>query len=262
MIEKIVTFARKKLQIEPSAKVLHFNPGANGLDRFGNRMFTSPNLAYFDNQNNLVKAGVLLSKKGEKFLISHPGIIGDIDTALDKLENQGMAEDEKKKGVQIGKHRLRYLVSGGQSNVYILEIGKKKYIVKTQIDSHDDHLLVDRFQPYINEMLQIQSISADLKERLKELKVQFPSFLFASGQACLVEFEEGQKSEAPKGLLSFNRFQSIFKLVGEYINHQMSINDPLWKHIWTESKYDDFIARKDGTLVFIDPFAYSEKNHL
>lgn len=260
MIEKIVTFARKKLLIEPSAKVLHFNPGANGLDRFGNRMFTSPDLAYSDNQKNLVKAGVLLSKKGEKFLISHPGIIGDIDAALDKLGNQGMAEAEKKKGVQIGKHRLRYLVSGGQSNVYILEIGKKKYIVKTHIDSHDEYLLGDRFQPYINEMLQIQNIGTDLKDKLRKLKVKFPNFLLASGQACLVEFEEGEKSHTPNNMDSFRRFQSILRLIGEYVNDQISINNPLWKNIQVEDKYDDFIERKDSTLVFIDPFAYSEKN--
>lgn len=60
---------------EPNATVRHFAPEKGQRDRFGNRLFVSRNLAYLDGVGKEVKAGILISPEGQKFITQNLGIL-------------------------------------------------------------------------------------------------------------------------------------------------------------------------------------------
>ncbi|MDP2671204.1 MAG: hypothetical protein Q8P13_01955 [bacterium] len=257
-------------ELKPTdAPVKHFTPvEGSSRDRFGNRVFESPKLGYLDRENDEVRAALLVSEEGERFIKSNPGILKDIEEGLLKLE---YARDEGSNPVYFdstdlpkGNHLSRYS-QGNQSNVYLLEVKGEKYILKTHRVSAPHYQ--DARQPYINEMLQTQEMAADLKEDFEKLNMRMPDFLFASGQVSLVRFEEGNIPE--DSLLDTERFKQFAAIANRYLSTKE--DQDLWKKIWAddldevlvhETKKSNFVETEDGSLVWIDPFFYEENDPL
>lgn len=254
-------FHDSTLSDNQDAKVLHVEVGENARDRFGNRLFTSSNLSYSDREGNAVKAGILISKEGEEFIKSNPGIMNDIDTGLRHFSSVGYAPTS---GIfTVGEGRtMRYLSSGWQSSVCLLEVNGEKYVVKT---GRNQKQTENSSQPYINEMLQVQALDLDLGSKLAEIGVRMPKFMFASGQVSCAKFEEGV---TPKGDEIAALAPTLATLVRNYIREEKKKTE-LWKNITPDTieglmsrpfsylKAKNFIKKPDGTKVWIDPLYYN-----
>lgn len=241
------------------ATVRNFTPEKGGRDRFGNRLFLSKELAYRDGTGETTKAGILISGIGQEFIRANTGILKDIAHGLAKLETNG--ETRSGEIVDLGNGRtLESKETGGQSNFYILTVGPEKYAVKTQAARSET---TGAAQPYLNEMLQTQSLGLDLKDELFELRVEFSKFLFASGQVSVTRYEEDEKNYES---LNIDRLTDIKTTVLGYILEKRVDQDPLWDNINVDlplgtlkgvvTALHNFRTRADGTLVWIDPFLY------
>ncbi|MFA6016709.1 MAG: hypothetical protein WC744_01320 [Patescibacteria group bacterium] len=250
------TFAKNQFTFNPDATPFkHFIPENLGHDKFGNRMFASPNFSYLDRENQPTKAGILISRLGDEFIKANPKILIDLDRAFEKLENTELPSEARKKGVGVGsKGTLKLLTVGGQSNVYLLEIGSQKYISKTKRpSSKKEEFLSNVNQPYINEMLQTQNLEFDLREELKQFNINLPDYLFASGQVSLVKFEEGKECYLPS---IYDVIRGLEQVVRNYILKQRKSNNKLWNGIVVDSRFDNFLEKGDGKIIWIDPFRY------
>ena len=109
-------FGSSKLIKEPKAKILHFKPNPEtGRDKFGNRIFTSPEFAYQDREHHLNKAGLLVSQEGEVFIKSHPGLLKNLDHTLVVAQK----DNDPNKEYHLGENIiLYYLAKDNQSLVY------------------------------------------------------------------------------------------------------------------------------------------------
>jgi len=250
---------------DPNTQVKHFEPILNARDRFSNRIFSSPNFAYRDREGEKVKAALLVSLEGEEFIRANKDVLNDIDKGLSFMQRLSLADKNgKQRRIDLGTGRsLSYLTSGGQSDVYLLETQTGRYVVKILKPNRARD--TDASQPYINEMLQVQSIKTDLKGQLDRLGVEMPTFLFASGVVSCTEFVDGVIPE---------RFEvspvsgSLKDIVRRYADEKRKTNS-LWKKIAADIttpagnnkdilKTDNFIKRKkDGKLVWVDPLYYS-----
>jgi hypothetical protein len=224
-------FLEGQLKEDRSASLPNFKPEKNGRDMFGNRIFTS-SLGYQDANEQVTRAALLVSEKGQIFLKNNPGILDDVDRGIRVLaeEMEGLGDhyvNEYKFRVMLSKgRRLTRAGGGNQSEVFLLENGSEKYIVKAPKS------LSSRFtrysQPYINEMLQTQAIQEGLRSEASEAGVFIPDFLFASGHISCVEFIEGKKEieEADRSKLIV-----FFKNVTDFVNIKRWSGDPLWKGV-------------------------------
>lgn len=257
-----IRYKPKDLFPSPEAVIEHFQPDAWGKDRFGNRFFSSRDLAYTDRSDqHSVKAGLLVSPAGENFIKTNPHILRDISRGLATATGDSFA-GYPKDFVEISPGRkIKHLNSGGQSAVFIMETGESKYLVKIKKGVAPG--FVDVTQPYTNEMLQVQSLAADLEPNLKELGVRLPDYLFASPVVAVRKYEEGEESTE----VEINeKFRQLNELVRNYISDQRSNGNSLWKHILVDMRSplgdlrtQNFIRNHQGELVWIDPVYYSSK---
>jgi hypothetical protein len=249
----------KKGQGKPNENFIREN-GAK--DRFGNQYITSKEFSYFDNAGQENSAGILISPDGQKFIADNPRILHDIEKGLISFANySGNIYDFK---IDLGQGRsLQFVVSGSQSQFYILKINDQKYAIKVHLsETAEGHRKID--QPYINEMLQTQAVAADLKNDLERLGIKMSSFLFASGQVSCTKYEEeGDRSNVVVRVV-VEKITELFNLVDRYINGKKKERNPLWNHIEIdfhmnpETMFRNFIFKKDGSIVWIDPFLYQE----
>lgn len=260
------------LRNNPRALVLHYEPlPGSKSDRFGNRLFVSPDLSYVDREGQNIKAALLISSRGEGFVKEHPGILSEIDSALAVFnpeiitaESQRLAQVELKKGGLLRK--LSADKQGHQSITYVLEIGDKKYIIKTPGLPFGKNYR----QPYLNEMLQIQSVSTDLNPLLNDCGVRLPANLFASGQVLCEEFEEGRSlaglNEGATDEIS-SRIRRFRIGLEEYVGNKRKQGVALWKDIKLDTggkkfgviKVKNYLLGDDNILVCVDPFYYDPK---
>jgi hypothetical protein len=256
------------------AKVKHFTPEKGEWDRFGNFLFVSNDLAYLDGLGDKVKAGILISPEGGKFIKQNPGIINEIDNALSILETkEGKNVPYKSVNLSSGGN-LQAITTGGQSNFYILTMkNAERYAIKTHAPTRKSKLAEDLIiefnlhQPYINEMLQTQALATDLKNELDSLHVKMSSFLFASGQVSCTRYEEDEKPYLSK-LFDLNRkFLKELKSIALTYIEKRSKDNSLWDFIYVDLETDsaegldksasNFRTKADGTLVWVDPFKFS-----
>lgn len=244
-------------------KILHFEPTINGRDRFGNRIFTSQTYSYTDRENQLVKGGLLVSEIGLLFLKNNPQFLKIISAFLDTADEQSDPE----RIIAINENcKARFLAKGGQSLVFMIEIGNSKYILKTERAKKESEKF-NPSQPYINEMLQSQSVSEDLKHELKELGIEMPEFLFATGQMSFIKYAEGETLQNEDNIFLSDKINKLGEVVQKYIQDRLNEGVTLWNNIridirkWHNSSInlENFIKKKDGTVVWIDPFYYLEK---
>ncbi len=244
------------------ALLKHFKPEKEGRDRFGNRLFVSNDLAYLDGSKDLVRAGILISQQGDQFLKQHPGILGKLSHALAVLEeSNGMNMKDQVFGLP-DEGALQVVTIGGQSNVYFLTLGQEKFVIKTHVSSDRRNYRPDIHQPYINEMLQTQELAESLKDEFSRLKVKMNTFIFASGQVSCTLYEEDDKNY---DALSRERLDNIKSVALGHILEQRYEGNPLWDNVDIDlppppkgaiTALNNFRTRKDGTLVWIDPFVY------
>ena len=169
-------FAKDFLHQNPKAPLLrHFIPVTEAgakipRDRFGNRVIASQASSYFDREGTETKAGLLMSIEGEEFIKSNRGILSDIDKGVHTII-QGEKEGSSGSSVNLD-HGGNLTVfspdtSPKQSKHFILDLKGEKYLVKikNREQNYDDS---DITQPFVNEMLQGQSIGTDhfINERL------------------------------------------------------------------------------------------------
>ncbi len=272
-------YTRELFPNDSRAGIAHFKPEENGRDRFGNRLIPSglfskdgKGLAYLDGAGINIKAGILISPDGEDFIKENPGILKWIDQGLAIFEKGNklnttqtkiILEDDDKNPVGA----LEYIKSGGQSNFYILVVGGKKYAIKTHRDRKFGEAKESISQPYINEMLQTQSVAHDLERRLADLNVKMANFIFASGQVSCTSYEENASNYLK---LTFEIIRQLQFYLNIYLSMKRdSSNNPLWENVRVDLEvYNDyhemtvnlcrknFISRADGELVWIDPFIH------
>lgn len=233
-------------------------------DQFGNRIFHSTKYWYFDNEYNERIAELLISTEGKKMIQAHRGILHDIERGmLIMMTERQTGSLQNKKRAELGDNRRMSLVSqGGQSLVYLLEIGDKKYIIKRKAALASG--LANVSQPYINEMLQCQTLAHELKTELERSKISLVPFMFASGKTSCVEFIEGAHPSEEELMSALTKNNLLHKLV-TFLEVKRT-TDPVWKNIQFDLlnnleqklKTDNFIKRVDGSLVWIDPFYYLE----
>lgn len=317
---------QRNLETNPEVSIRHFKPLEGGRDRFGNRFFKSPELAFTDREGEKSKAGLLLSKTGEEFIKNNPGILRKLEEGLIELEKTAdVSEEEREKRFERERKRggwdmsrkrsivervvpadimeifsdlyrgvtrnlgdqvrhikdkaeekmrvldigegatLSYLFEGAQSRVYVLDIKGDRYIIKVKRgDISDDALREHYAQPYINEMLQLQEMRTDLHDLMEQNHVSLPEFLFTSSEVSCVKFEEGkmvlQHGDYGELIHQLDR-KGFNKKVVEYVGEKRR-TEPLWSNIIVDRekndqlKYDNFIFKPDGHLVWIDPLLY------
>jgi len=247
-----------------AAPIKHFTPedSSDGIlrDRFGNRLISSPTIAYLDKEEDPVKAAVLISREGEALIRKAKGLLKPIEQALveSDIPNPSRVLQGETLVFEFGERaRLErmYELDGGQSNISILELeGEKLVIKKIQIMP----TLTDFFtnQPYINEMLQVQSIAYDLREELAEAGFVMPTFLFATGQVCGVRFEQGPRPDSQK---IQEKLPGVIAFVEPYIEEQLSGGNMLWKDTLLDERirirqdYSSYVDRPDGKIAWVDP---------
>jgi len=149
----------------------------------------------------------------------------------------------------------------GQSQIWILEIGSEKFVIKYKKAANTPS--ADISQPYFNEMLQSQALGQDLTQELAAEGVEMPTFLFASGQISCIRFEEGRH---PNETLLHDKLERFLPVVDNYISNQKS---QLWAGIHSDAigqtfaptttviKTDNFIQRPDGIMVWVDPLYFA-----
>lgn len=271
-------FRQRELHVNAAAPVRHFIPEAQVTeeqlpnipqDRFGNRVFASADKAYLDRLGNETKAALLVSAEGESLIRSHPGILSGIDAALHRLDSNRAerASVITRNNRHIGTISL-YTDLGSQSDVYLLHLGPETYVIKKH--RQDQTTKENGRQPYINEMLQAQSLAADLHDQFVQAGIVMPTFLFASGQLSCTRFEEGSEPR-PRHLKA--PLSTLLPQVNAYIAQKQREGDPLWSKIKLDSsgrqtrfssledmlrnlRTSNFIKRKDGKIVWIDPFYF------
>ena len=246
----------KKRQGKPNENFVR-EKGAK--DRFGNQYLTSKEFSYGSNGQE-TSAGILISPEGQKFIAEHPKILHDIDKNLACLESG--SEMDATHGIFFDHNQSCFLqkkAKGSQSNFYVLALGQEKYAIKTHVTHNLIRKKID--QPYVNEMLQTQSISQDLKSELEDLNIRMSSFIFASGQVSCTKYEE--KSGDYSKITSF-RLTKFFNLLSSYIKKKQKERDPLWQNIIVDSNGNletilrNFIVERDEEMVCVDPFIYEE----
>lgn len=247
-----------------------FKPEANGRDRFGNRFFPAKDFSYLDREERMNQAGILVSQEGENFISSNPGILRDISQGLAKLEPRGDGVVLNKK-VDVGDGRtLGRIKSGHQSNVFLLTIGEKKYVVKTHIPKKLHQYQKDFYQPYVNEMLQVQSVATDLGRQLRMHNIAMPTFLFASGQVSCSVFEQREEKRTLSYRELEQRVREFTQTLRLYVSGQKAKKVSLWnnieidgmsRHSRLDGSHENFITREDGVIVWIDPFIYDNEDY-
>lgn len=247
------TATRPKDLFSSSETVIeHFQPDESGKDRFGNRFFPS---------KEGLASGLLVSPAGEKFIKTNPHILTDLSQGLALATSDSFA-GYPKKFVDIGPGRkIRYFDSGGQSAVFIMDVLGSQYLVKLKKAPAPG--LGDATQPYINEILQMQSLAKDLAPNLEELGVRLPDYLFASPTVAVRKYEEG---EEPKEEEIREKFIKLGTIVTNYIAEQKNLGNSLWDNIAVDMKSPlgdlqtkNFIRKTSGELVWIDPVYYQDK---
>lgn len=244
--------------IFPEAPLRHVEQDARTTkrDRFGNRVFSSPDRAYSDRESKTTKAALLVSEPGQELIQQHKGILQDISRGLElvcpKRERDYL--DLPEDPVSIGPNRwLQFKGFGQQSTVFQLTINSERYAIKAH--RPDTGL----YQPYVNEMIQLQTLATECKDALAGLHVDLPTFLFASGQVSCTEY-------VPHPAQLDESFEPAHYALAEtfsvFIRQQKEGGNALWKDIYVDTMHhrklprSNYRQRDDGTIVWVDPVAY------
>ncbi len=258
-------FADKDLQLLFRPKFKHFKPINNGRDQFGNRLFSARKQGlyapgYVDREGKQYKAVLLISPEGEKLIKHNPGILNDIDrgvTAINNWESSIVLSENPKRS-------LSKIWSEYNNRLARLQLGENEYLLKWL----NQEKLVDKYlayQPFINEMLQVQEVQKKFGEELlrEDVNVILPTYFFASGFLLCKTYESGKPASPEPKILE--RIDKALYIVMEYVWKQTEVKGSLWENVhfdtqdWitgTMVRTNNFILRPDNKLAWVDPFTY------
>lgn len=239
---------------EGDSPVAHFSAVDGVHDRFGNRIFTSPDLVYSVKNIFETRAALLVAPEGQQFIRENHGILREIESGLMEL---GPIRGKDGAEVTLGPNRsLQSWKSGLQSNVDVLTVDGQSFVLKTHRGGKPNTIS----QPFMNEMLQIQAVQTDLGSDLRQLNVSLPRFLFASGQLSLQVFEEGSEPQMEE---VEDIAYELAGLMENYVKTQREEDNPLWSKVNSDIvkfypfetvRIDNFLKKEDGSFVLVDPF--------
>ncbi len=259
-----------ELKVDPKATILNFEPGVDGRDEFGNRVFSS-HLSYLDRQDRKVKAALLVSREGEFFIRENKGVVRDIDLGINSFAKKMISDDlvlDQLRGqsIEITPDRtMTMLDSGGQSAVFILDVSGPvigKYIIKT------GKLLTAEYskmgQPYINEMLQVQTLNKIFGDKFKMAGFRLPQFLFASGHVSCSLYEGNFGNINMDDYKNFRKNRKLNRELRSFIAARHREGDLLWDGVDFDltgnSKFLPLsnMVSKGNLAVWVDPFIYTK----
>ena len=259
-------------------------------DGLGNRIIASKELAYETTEGRLAKAALLVSPAGEAFIKCNPGILRDLNNGLVEIEKFHKSEYEKSiaslstadyylahklprewKQLSLGRD-IYPLSEGSESYVYVLRVSEnteadppsyKYYTIKTaKYENKVSKNTID--QPYINDLLQNQTLTKERGSELNEIGVHVPEQYFATSELICTEFTPAQERKTQD---SDARMYAAITIAEDMINEKKSSNDNLWANIYPDYLQLDysmpngnFMTQRDLTLSWIDPFV-KFKNH-
>ncbi len=184
-------------------------------DRFGNRVFSSRKNAYFDREGNENRSILLVSPDGQDLLRSTPGILKTLEQFLahsgPRLEQHRVIIDKEAHTILEGRGRIEYLAGGNQSLVYRVDIDDRSFVLKIHLPHSNVH------QPYVNEMLELQSFGTDCAHDLSSLGVALPRVFFATNDVILEEFVP---NELPRSEEFRATFYAAATTADEYLESQ------------------------------------------
>jgi hypothetical protein len=254
--KSVRSFAQDTLVTGQGAEFPYFAPVAGGRDRFGNRLFTSPDLVYPNREGQLVQAALLVSPEGDQLIKRHPRILREINAALITLNHPTTFRIP----YEMGQGRtIEWRTQGGQSLIYRMDLEEDSYILK-RARPKERQAEYNPSQPYINEMLQCQAMAADLKQEFDRLGIHLATFLFASGHIACTKYE-GKDWPRPEDFGT--RGGAFSNVIRNYIQQQQEKGNTLWHNIKPDItgilgiKHVNFIQKTDDSIVMIDPFYYS-----
>ena len=235
--------------IKPDAPSPFFEPvEGSHLDRFGNRLHLSPQFAYKNREDVLIRAALLVSPIGRKLISVHRGILRRIEDALTE-DPEGTAPSRSlADGVTLSP--MEDL--GFNSIPRRLDVDGKSYVIKTPRPIPPDQRKVNQ-QPYIAEMLQIAALSRDLENDFQRYGIDLCIPIFASGQVSCAEFIDG---DLPRDSFFETHCVWLYKKLTEYINGQVSSGNLLWKNVNVDTSNGNFKRTGDGRHTWFDPLFY------
>lgn len=251
-------YISSELTTNTNVTIPNFSPGENGKDAFGNRAFSSQ-LAYFDRFGQLAKAALIVTELGQSFLTSHKGVLRDIDGGLwrfSELFSKGfVSNSDERPTISLSESRtLTWIGGDGQSKVFLLQQGEERYIVKTNLSM--SKIFTRYSQPYINEMLQVQSLSEDLANILGKAGLRFQEYLFATGYMSCTKYVE--VNDEPVKMTA--DIKMAIRVINAYIKLKHSKNDPLWKgvslDVTSELQFGTNATQIGNEVVWFDPFYF------
>lgn len=231
-------------------------------DQLGNLAITSPAYSYYKYTNVLTNnnegpsysfqktdethhAQLLITTEGRKIIRRNPGVLRSIELYA-SIFDRTQADYGKNIMYTDSNISIKPIYSPGRfSSVHILETEDEKFAVKTPKGSIPVY--------YYNDMRQIQVIQKELGGQLLDLGVLLPTYLFASRNISCTKYEAG---DSPAGYFTREFFIHVQNLAENFISKQ---KDPLWKGVFADAydngiiRYENFVLRDDGKLVWIDP---------
>lgn len=267
--------------IPSSSEVLFFEPNENGHDRFGNRLF-SEEVIFHDVDGKPQKSSMLVTPNGELFLQYNPGIVKDIDHALQTAIQALKPEDivdlpDTETSIPSARttespHRIlsvprdhrtiEYFRSGNSSHAFKLYMEHATYVIKVRRGGrdtpHDSEL-------YSSELLQLAQLHEELSDDFLDTGLRLPSVLFSTPNLICMQYEDGTNALT---LPDPAPFVAIFRAAEQFVDGKRDMGDPLWEGIhidWKSDQEDDLkkitqqnIIQTKEDFVWIDPFYRAE----
>ena len=259
-------FADKDLQLLFRPKFKHFKPTNNGHDQFGNRLFSARREGlyaptYIDREGKKYKAALLISSEGEKLIKENGGILNDIDQGILAINHSEWEVYPSKKHPERSLHKIW---TEAHTHLARLRIEKNEYLLKW-LDQEKLAEQLYAYQPFINEMLQMQDLQKRFGEQLlqKDINVILPTYFFASGFLVCKSYEPGEPPSATPEIVK--RIDKAMETVMQYVWKQREIKGSLWENVHFDTadwftgrmiRTNNFILRPDNKLAWIDVFAY------
>lgn len=274
------------------------HPYSKDLKKYGNKIITSTQLGYFDREGRALNAMIAITSEGQELLKEIPILLNMINTGLAQINspiatfvtpdlveiNFSNSKEysvakykvnvvrfsldlvSKSESVSNPKYQLKIsrLLEGAQSRTYRIIVSKGKssydFVSKTPAFIRDLFDTIKDFrQPYLNELLQIQEISFDMKSDFAKVGIRLPTVYFSSNGISLVKFagdEHLLPDAEPDGLYE------LVDNVGKYISQKAQTNG-LWKNIRIDAydaegalRWNNFVKDKQGNITWVDPFYY------
>lgn len=228
-------------------------------NKFGNERLRSSILTQ-NKENRFLHSDILVSQKGKEFIDKNRGVLSNLDDLFAKLQEEKTSFKDFNSAFSDGSF-IQYIDSGNNSNVFKLTMRSgDEYAIKTKRPDAKK-----TWQPYDNEMLQVQLLKLHLKKTLNLVNADLPEYLLASSDITIREFVDGERSATT----DTKPLVKVIKEAREFIKKGAK-KDMLWKDVYLDigvvkNSYGDevitvsprdVVKTPEGKLIWIDPLVY------